>query len=87
MAVDLDAIARSENCDVSLLRQAMTLIEQGYTPPFLIRYRRDELGSLAQRPIWTLYDAVRRQQQIDVRRAELKERLQKSVINDPSLLT
>ena len=58
MVVDLEAIARHGRCDVSSLRIALPLLEQGYSPPFLSRYRRDELSGVDEASLWALSAAI-----------------------------
>ncbi len=85
MNVDLDAIAQRGRCEVSSLRLALPLIEQGYTPPFLARYRRDELGGLDEGSLWALSHAVRSQQRLDEYRNELHAAWQSTHLADPVL--
>ena len=85
MNVDLDAIARRGRCDVSSLRIAMPLLEQGYSPPFLSRYRRDELSGASESSLWAVSTAVAADKNLQERRAELKEIWEKTVLSDPSL--
>ncbi|TWU16322.1 S1 RNA-binding domain-containing protein [Allorhodopirellula heiligendammensis] len=85
MNVDLDAIAQRGHCEVSSLRLALPLIEQGYTPPFLARYRRDELGGLDEASLWALSHAVRSQQRLDEYRDQLNAAWQVTQLADPAL--
>ena len=85
MSVDLDAIAQRGRCDVSNLKLALPLLEQGYTPPFLARYRRDELGGLDESTLWSLFSAVQTQQQTVARREDLHQRWQQTTLQDPSI--
>jgi len=85
MTVDLEAIARRTNCELTSLRSAVPLIEQGYTPPFLARYRRDELGGLGEHAMWTLYRAMREEAWIKTRRDDLLHRLEQLPQADPAL--
>jgi len=85
MTVDLEAIARRTNCELTSLRSAVPLIEQGYTPPFLARYRRDELGGLGEHAMWTLYRAMRDEAWIKARRDDLIHRLEQLPQADPAL--
>src|SRR6056297_4054150 len=85
MSVDLEAIAQRGRCDVSNLRLALPLLEQGYTPPFLARYRRDELGGLDEANLWALAAAMRTQQQVAERREELYQAWQQTPLADPSI--
>ena len=85
MTVDLEAIARRTNCEPASLRTALPLLEQGYAPPFLARYRRDELGGLSEQAMWTLYRAMRDEAWIKNRREDLAQRLEQMPQADPAL--
>ncbi|MDG2222471.1 MAG: Tex-like N-terminal domain-containing protein [Rubripirellula sp.] len=85
MSVDLEAIAQRGRCDVSSLRLALPLLEQGYSPPFLARYRRDELGGLDEATLWSLEAALRTNQQIAARREELSEAWSQTSLADPAI--
>ncbi|MBB3209845.1 transcriptional accessory protein Tex/SPT6 [Rhodopirellula rubra] len=85
MNVDLDAIAQRGRCEVSSLRLALPLIEQGYTPPFLARYRRDELGGLDEPSLWALSHAVRTQQRLDEYREQLHSAWSATQLADPAI--
>ncbi|MEM8668273.1 MAG: Tex-like N-terminal domain-containing protein [Planctomycetota bacterium] len=85
MSVDLEAIAQRGRCDVSNLRLALPLLEQGYSPPFLARYRRDELGGLDEPTLWALSAAVQTEQQIAARRAELVESWKQTPLADGAI--
>ncbi|TWU21011.1 General stress protein 13 [Novipirellula galeiformis] len=85
MTVDLEAIARRGRCEESSLRIALPLLEQGYSPPFLARYRRDELNGLDESSLWALAEALHAEQQLAARRAELLESWRATPIADPAL--
>ncbi|MEM1224979.1 MAG: S1 RNA-binding domain-containing protein [Planctomycetota bacterium] len=85
MTVDLDAIAQRGHCEVSSLRLALPLIEQGYTPPFLSRYRRDELGGIDEAALWTLARAVRADQALADYRHQLHTAWETTPLADPSI--
>ncbi len=85
MPVDLEAIARRSQCELTSLKAALPLIEQGFSPPFLARYRRDELGGLAEQPMWALYRAVREEAWVKNRREDLLKRLEQIPQADPAL--
>ena len=85
MAVDLEAIARNGRCDVSSLRIALPLLEQGYSPPFLARYRRDELSGLDESTLWTLAASVHAEQAIASRKEGLIEQWNATALVDPSI--
>ena len=77
MSVDFDAIAQRGRCDVSSLRLAVPLLEQGYSPPFLARYRRDELGAISESTLWQLLTALRAEQETE-RQSQLLETWEKN---------
>ncbi|KAA5540735.1 S1 RNA-binding domain-containing protein [Roseiconus nitratireducens] len=85
MAVDLEAIARRGRCDASSLKLAMPLLEQGYTAPFLARYRRDELGGLDEATLWSLKAAMDAETSLAEFRDELYETWQSTPLADPSI--
>ncbi len=85
MTVDLEAIARRGHCDESSLRLALPLIQQGYSPPFLARYRRDELSGLDEAVLWSLAEAVEAERRLAARRAELLQSWSATPIADPAL--
>ncbi len=85
MSVDFDAIARAGRCDVSSLRLALPLLEQGYTPPFLGRYRRDELSGIDEESLWALSRALKAAQEIAARREQLRSAWQQTSLRDPAI--
>ncbi|WP_419193963.1 Tex-like N-terminal domain-containing protein, partial [Novipirellula herctigrandis] len=85
MTVDLEAIARRGRCEESNLRIALPLIEQGYAPPFLARYRRDELGGLEEGTLWELSEALHAEKALAHRRAELLTQWTATPLADPAL--
>jgi len=85
MSVDFDAIARHGRCDVSSLKLAQPLLEQGYAPPFLSRYRRDELGGIDESSLWRLSAALKLQQRVADRREALLAQWKQSELRDPAL--
>ena len=85
MSVDFDAIAQRGRCDVSSLRLAQPLIEQGYSPPFLSRYRRDELGGVDEASLWALSAAIRNEQEIATRKEKLHLAWQQTPLGDPAI--
>jgi transcriptional accessory protein Tex/SPT6 len=85
MSVDFDAIARAGRCDVSSLRLALPLLEQGYTPPFLARYRRDELSGVDEASLWLLSNALKTERQLADRREELRSAWEQTPLRDPAL--
>lgn len=85
MSVDFDAIAQRGRCDVSSLRLAVPLLEQGYSPPFLARYRRDELGAVSESTLWQLLTALRAEQETEKRRSQLLETWEKTTLRDSAI--
>ena len=85
MSVDFDAIAQRGRCDVSSLRLALPLLEQGFSPPFLARYRQDELGGVSERSLWELLSALQIDQDTQQRRDALVESWQKTTLRDPAI--
>ncbi len=85
MSVDFDAIARAGRCDVSSLRLALPLLEQGYTPPFLARYRRDELSGIDEASLWALSSAVKAERELAIRRDELTAAWEQTTLRDPAI--
>ena len=85
MTVDLEAIARRSGCEISSLKLALPLVEQGYSPPFLARYRRDELGGISEPALWLLQRQVRAEKSLAARRQELTQLWERTRLADPSL--
>ena len=85
MSVDFDAIAQRGRCDVSSLRLAMPLLEQGYTPPFLARYRRDELGGVSEASLWELLSSLQADQETQSLRESLVESWEETTLRDPAI--
>ena len=85
MTVDLEAIARRGHCEVSSLRNALPLLQQGYSPPFLARYRRDELGGIDEASLWALSAALAFEQAINDQRELLHAQWEATPLRDPSL--
>jgi transcriptional accessory protein Tex/SPT6 len=85
MTVDLEAIARRGHCEVSSLRNALPLLQQGYSPPFLARYRRDELGGIDEASLWALSAALTFEQAINDQRDQLHAQWEQTPLRDPSL--
>jgi hypothetical protein len=86
MTIDLEAIAQRQRCELSALRVALPLLEQGYEPPFLTRYRRDEIGNISERALWELVSALRTEKQLETRRDELRAKYQEGQLEDQALL-
>jgi transcriptional accessory protein Tex/SPT6 len=86
MTIDLELIARRQRCDLSSLRIALPLLEQGYEPPFLTRYRRDELGAISERALWEVVSAMRAEHLLASRRDELRGKYAAANLDDAALL-
>ena len=52
--IDLSGIARQLHLSVDQIRIAADLLEQGYAPTYIRRYRADETGSLPKSVLWRL---------------------------------
>ena len=85
MAVDLEAIARRGRCDASTLKIALPLLEQGYSAPFLARYRRDELGGLDESTLWNLKTALDAETSLADFRDKLLESWKSTPLSDPAI--
>ena len=85
MAVDLEAIARRGHCEVSSLRNALPLLQQGYSPPFLARYRRDELGGIDEASLWALSGATSAEDAIAQLRDQLQSQWESTPLADPAI--
>ena len=85
MTVDLEAIARRSGCDISSLKLALPLVEQGFAPPFLARYRRDELGGVSEPALWMLQRSIRSEQSLAARREELMKLWHRTRLADKSI--
>lgn len=85
MTVDLEAIARRSGCEVSSLKLALPLVEQGFSPPFLARYRRDELSGLSEPALWMLQRQVRSERTLAARRHELTQIWERTRLADLSI--
>ncbi len=85
MNVDLEAIAQRGRCDVANLRNALPLLQQGYSPPFLARYRRDELGGIDETSLWALHAAINMEQTIADRRNGLLAIWEQTPLKDPAI--
>lgn len=85
MSVDFEVIAKRGQCDVSSLRLALPLLEQGFSPPFLSRYRRDELGGIDESSLWALSAAVRNEEEIAARKEKLHAAWQETSLGDPAI--
>jgi transcriptional accessory protein Tex/SPT6 len=78
MSIDLQAVARHVQCDPVRLRAALTLLEQGFHPSYLLDYRADEIVGVDPFALATLRNAMRAQVRLDKRRGEVRERIEQS---------
>jgi protein Tex len=63
--IDLRSIARHLRLPVEQIRLAADLIQQGYQPAFIERFRADETGSLPHSLLWSLKLAIERQLRLE----------------------
>ena len=63
--IDLRSIARHLRLPVEQIRLAADLIQQGYQPAFIERFRADETGNLPHSLLWSLKLAIERQQRLE----------------------
>lgn len=75
--IDLRGIARRLRLSVDQIRLAADLLEQGYQPAFIQRYRADESGGLPKSVLWSLKLDIDRQQRISKAREKAKSQLPK----------
>ncbi|MBX3420134.1 MAG: S1 RNA-binding domain-containing protein [Pirellulaceae bacterium] len=79
---DLSGIARHLRLSVDQIRLAVDLLEQGYSPAFIHRYRADETGQLARSVLWRLKSEVDRQRRLDAIRSRALQHLPKDAVLD-----
>lgn len=75
--IDLSGIARHLRLSVDQIRIAADLLEQGYQPAFIQRYRADESGCLPRKTLWTLKLEIDRQIRLQNTRERLAGQLPK----------
>jgi transcriptional accessory protein Tex/SPT6 len=75
--IDLSGIARHLRLPLDKLRVAGELLEQGYTPAFIERYRADEAGALSRSVLWTIKLEIDRQQRLQQARDKASTQLPK----------
>ncbi|MCC6511462.1 MAG: S1 RNA-binding domain-containing protein [Pirellulaceae bacterium] len=68
--IDLRNIAQQLRLPADQLRLATDLLEQGYQPAFIARYRADETGHLPSGVLWALKFAIEREHQLSQARQE-----------------
>jgi protein Tex len=81
--IDLSGIARQLHLSIDQIRLAADLIEQGYAPSFISRYRADETGSLPKAVLWRLKLHIDHQKRLDAARQRVGKQLPKDVGLDP----
>lgn len=75
--IDLRGIARRLRLSVDQVRLAADLLEQGYQPSFIERYRADETGCLPRATLWALKLEIDRQLRLAEHRRQVQLRLPK----------
>ncbi len=73
--IDLRSIARHLRLPVEQIRLAADLIQQGYQPAFIERFRADETGNLPHSLLWSLKLAIERQQRLEESRSKSIQQL------------
>ncbi len=77
--IDLRNIAQQLRLPVDQLRLAADLLEQGYQPAFIARYRADETGHLPSGVLWAIKFAMERELQLSTARKEALNHLGEGV--------
>lgn len=77
--IDLRSIARHLRLPVEQIRLAADLLQQGYQPAFIERYRSDETGNLPHSVLWSLKLAIERQQRLEESRNKSIQQLPEGV--------
>ena len=80
--IDLSGIARHLRLSPDQIRVATDLLEQGYTPTFIARYRGDEIGALPTPTLWRLKFQVDRIKRLEAARARALRQLPKDSVLD-----
>ncbi len=75
--IDLSGVARHLRLSVEQLRVAADLLEQGYQPGFIERYRADETGNLPRATLWLLKLEIDRQVRLQASRDRAASQLPK----------
>lgn len=94
--IDLRNIAQQLRLPADQLRLAADLLEQGYQPAFIARYRADETGQLPSGVLWAIKFAMEREHQLSTARqealnhlgegVELDEEAQQKIERAPSIV-
>ena len=77
--IDLRNIAQQLRLPADQLRLAADLLEQGYQPAFIARYRADETGHLPSGVLWAIKFAMEREHQLGAARHEAMTHLGEGV--------
>lgn len=80
--IDLSGIARHLHLSVDQIRFAADLIEQGYSPTYISRYRADETGVLPRSVLWRLKLLLDRQKRLQAARDRISKQVPKEVALD-----
>jgi transcriptional accessory protein Tex/SPT6 len=80
--IDLSGIARHLRLNADQIRVAADLLEQGYCPTFIARYRGDETGQLPENALWRLKFELDRRQRIQAARERAIRHLPKDAMLD-----
>ncbi|GIW97005.1 MAG: RNA-binding protein [Pirellulaceae bacterium] len=81
--IELEDVARRHHMKPELLRVAADLIEQGFTPSFVQRYRADETGGVPLDVLWDLkLSAMRRQRLEAAKQRHLKQLSPEAVLDE-----
>lgn len=75
--IELSGIARQLRLPVEKIKIAADLLEQGYQPAFIQRYRADETGCLPRTVLWTLKLEIDRQKRLEDAREKAVKHLPK----------
>ena len=81
MSVDAEQIARELEFPVASVQQAVALLDDGNTIPFITRYRRDATGGLDEQQLEQIRDSAARQKQL----AERKQTILRSLVSQNKL--
>ncbi len=77
--IDLRSIARHLRLPVEQIRLAADLLQQGYQPAFIERFRADETGCLPHSVLWSLKLAIEKQQRLEESRNKSIQQLPEGV--------
>ncbi len=75
--IDLSGVARHLRLSVDQLRVVADLLQQGYQPGFIERYRADETGNLPRATLWLLKLEIDRQLRLQTARDKAASQLPK----------